>query len=81
MSMEAKEVREKIIKPKLAEFFGNIIANALVSKAAIAGMKGSSDKEKLRLMVESVCSDQKVIGIWGMAQTNKQKNEWLNLIQ
>ena len=79
--MEAKEVREKVIKPKLAEFFGNIIANALVSKAAVAGMKGSSDKEKLRLTVESICSDQKVLGIWGVAQTNKQKNEWLNLIQ
>ncbi|MFC1562554.1 hypothetical protein ACFL4Z_00710 [candidate division KSB1 bacterium] len=79
--MDAKEVREKIIKPKLAELFGNIIANALVSKAAVAGMKGSSNKEKLILMVESVCNDQKVIGMWGIAQTNKQKNEWLNLIQ
>ena len=81
MTMEAKEVREKVIKPKLAEFFGNIIANALVSKAAIAGMKGGSNKEKLKLMVECICTDQKILGIWGVAQTNKQKNEWLNLIQ
>ena len=81
MIMDAKEVRESIIKPKLAEVFGNIIANALVSKAAVAGMKGSTDKEKLTLIVESICSDQKVVGMWGEAQTNKQKNEWLKFAQ
>ena len=79
--MDSKVIRETVIKPKLTEIFGNIIANALVSKAAIAGMKGSSDEEKLKLIVESICSDAKVIGMWGATQSVKQKGEWLSLLK
>ena len=79
--MDAKTIREKFIRPKLTEIFGSVIANALVSKAALAGMKGTNELEKLTMTVECICSDAKVIGMWGMTQSGKQKEEWLKLLQ
>ena len=78
--MDAKTIRETIIKPKLSGVFGNTIANTLITGATLAGIKGGSEQEKLTLMVNAVCSDKKVVGMWGAAQTEKQKQEWLKLL-
>ncbi|MCL5960123.1 MAG: hypothetical protein M1358_12565 [Chloroflexi bacterium] len=78
--MDAKTARETVIKPKLVEVFGNTIASTLITGAIAAGMKGSSEHEKLKLMVECICANQKVVGMWGASQTERQKREWLNLI-
>ncbi len=78
--MDAKTVREETIKPKLIEFFGTAMASKLIIAATGAGMKGKDEKEKLQLMVEAVCSDSQVNAMWGTAQVNKHKQEWLKLI-
>jgi len=77
----AMSVRDTIIKPKLAEIFGNFIANVLITKAISAGRRGKTEQEKLNLMVESICSDPKVKGMWGAAQTVKQKHAWLSAMK
>jgi len=79
--MNAKTVRDTIIKPKLVEIFGVLIANSLLSKATLAGIRGETEKDKLQLMVDCICTDPKVKGMWGNAQTLRQKEEWLNNIQ
>jgi len=79
--MDVKTIRETVIKPKLIEIFGNIIANSLLSKATLASMKGITEKDKLQLIVECICSDPKVKGMWGTAQSMRQKTEWLKHIQ
>ena len=78
--MDAKTVRDSVIKPKLAEVFGNVMANLLLTKAVSASMKGGSEQEKLKLMVDAICSNPKVTGMWGAAQTQKQQAEWLRAL-
>ena len=78
--MDAQTVREKTIKPKLVETFGNAIASALITTAAIAGAGGASEPEKLQLAVNAICADPRVLGMWGNAQTERQKKEWLTLV-
>ncbi len=78
--MDAKTVREDIIKPKLIEFFGSTMTSKLIIAATGAGMTGKNEKEKLQLMVEAICSDSQVNAMWGAAQVNKHKQEWLKLV-
>ena len=75
--MDAEAVGEKVIRPKLAEIFGATIADLLLTKATFAAMQGGTAQETYRLMVESVCSHPKVVAMWGAAQTEKMKEEWL----
>ena len=78
--MDAQTARETVIKPKLVEVFGNTIASSLITKAAMAGMAGTSEQEKLKLMADFICADPRVLGMWGNAQTERQKKEWLALV-
>jgi len=78
--MDAKTIKETVIKPKLIEIFGNTIGNSLITKATLAGMRGNSEQEKLALMVEAICSNPIVVGMWGAAQTEKLKQEWLKCL-
>jgi len=78
--MDAQTARETVIKPKLVEVFGNAIASSLITKAAMAGMAGTSEQEKLKLMADFICADPRVLGMWGNAQTERQKREWLALV-
>ena len=79
--MDAKTALETVMKPKLEEVFGTSMSKFLVTKAFGAGISGRSDPEKLRLMVDSICNDPKVLGMWGSSQTARQKNEWLCLVK
>jgi hypothetical protein len=73
-------IRETVIKPKLLEVFGGVIGHYLLTNGIVAGMKGTTEDEKLKLTVESICSDPKVIGMWGAVGAEKQKREWLGLL-
>jgi len=78
--MDAQTARETILKPKLVEVFGNAIAANLVTKAGMASQSGTSEQEKLKIVVDFICADPKVLGMWGAAQTERQKKEWLTLV-
>ena len=78
--MNANTIKETVIKPKLIEIFGNAIGNSLVTKATLAGMRADTEQEKLKLMVETICSNSLVVGMWGAAQTEKLKQEWLKYL-
>ena len=78
--MDAKTARETVIRPKLAELFGNTMASALTTQATLAGMQGTTEQDKLRRMVEAICSSPKVVGMLGAAQMERQKREWLRLV-
>ena len=78
--MDAQTARETVIKSKLIEVFGNSIASSLITKAAMAGMAGTSEQEKLKLIADCICADSRVLGMWGNAQADRQKKEWLALV-
>jgi hypothetical protein len=73
-------IRETVIKPKLIEVFGTAIGNFLLTNGIVAGMQGSTEEEKLRLTVESICSDPRAVGMWGKVGAEKQKQEWFGLL-
>ena len=79
MGYDAKTMRETIIKPKLTEMFGVTLASVLLTDATLAGMAGKTEREKIQIMLDKICGDKKVLGMWGAAQTAKQKQEWLKL--
>jgi hypothetical protein len=78
MEMDAKTIKEMIIKPKLIEIFGNAIGSSLLTKATLAGIKGGTEQEKLELMVETIFSNPFVVGMWGAKQAERLRQEWLN---
>ncbi len=79
--MDAKTVRDKIIRPKLEEVFGNVLTNLILTRSITAAMKGGTEPEKFKLMVESICSDPKVVSMWGAAQIQTYKHEWMALLK
>ncbi len=78
---EIEIIIKKIIKPQLNKIFGGIIVDELISKATVLGMKGNSDNEKIKLIIESICSDQRCIGMLGTSGVIKQRNEWSHLLK
>ena len=79
--MDYGKIKETIIKPKLASLFGNLNASVIVQKySSQAIMKANNEKEKLTLLVNGICNDKQVVGIWGMAQATRHKQEWLKLV-
>ena len=78
--MDAATVGQEIILPKLKEVFGNSLANIIFAKGTMESIHGSTEQEKLKLMCEKICNDPKVVNMWGEAQANSQKLEWLKNI-
>ena len=78
--MDARTARETVIKPKLEEVLGNAMASSLLTMSIGAGMSGTNEHEKLQLMVNSICTDKRVVGMWGAAQTERQRREWSALV-
>ena len=78
---ETEIIIEKTIKPQLNKLFGSIVVDELISKATVLGMKADSDNEKIKLIIESICSDQRCVGMLGTSGVIKQRNEWLHLLK
>lgn len=79
--MDPRTLREEVIRPKLVELFGSTVANTILTDSILAGMAGSTDQDKLKLIVESVCSDHKVATMLGASQLQKQKQEWMQWVK
>ena len=78
--MDPITIRNTIIKPKLVDVFGRVFASSLLAMAITEGLKGTTPEEKLGLMVDTICSDPQVVGMWGKSGTERQKREWLELL-
>ncbi len=75
-------MKEKVLRPKLAEVLGNLLASSIISKySGEAIMKGNTDQEKCGILIDALCKDPKVTNIWGTAQATRQKQEWLKLVK
>ena len=82
--MDSKEVVDQVVKPKLTEVFGGMMCSMIVSKAYTSTFKivakSQTPLDTYKLVIESICSNPKVIAMWGENGANKQKEEWINLI-
>lgn len=75
--MELKEIQEDIIKEKLKSLFGIALGGSIYTRGLLATSSGKTEKEKLSLMVEKICANDKVIAMLGQAGTESQRKEWL----
>jgi hypothetical protein len=78
--MDLKTFKEKILQPKLAEAFGSTTANMLITVATLDAVGGATEGDKQRIMVDSICANQKVVAMWGEKQTAIQKAMWLKMV-
>lgn len=78
--MKFSSIRDKVIKPKLIDILGKSLAEEIYTNARFAAAKGKDDRECLQYFVEKTCSDPHFLGMWGTAQAQKQKKEWLDLL-
>jgi len=79
--MDPRTIRDSVIKPKMIEIFGKAIGNLIFSTGILAAMDGrKTEEERFRVMVETICKESEVISLWGEADAQKQKEEWLRLL-
>ncbi|HNT29335.1 MAG TPA: hypothetical protein PKL83_00095 [bacterium] len=78
--MDYQTAATTVVKPKLEEIFGAMLGGAIFTSGFVAALKGADDKDKMRILVEAVCTNQQVLAMWGDAQTANQKNQWLALV-
>lgn len=74
--MDADALKDKLIRPKLAEVFGELLAGSIVTRATLAALQGQNEDERKRMIIEAVCSHERVLAMWGEARTARQKQEW-----
>ena len=79
--MDADALKDQVIRPKLAEVFGDLLAGSIVTRAMLAALVGQNEEERKRLMIEAVCAHERVLAMWGAARAAKQKDEWLQQCQ
>ena len=78
--MEFSSIRDKVIKLKLIDMLGKTLAEEIYTNARFASAAGKDDRERLQYFVDKACSDQRFLGMWGTAQAQKQKKEWIDLL-
>ena len=78
--MNLNQIQDTVIKPKLVEGFGGLMASLLMTAGmgAMAGCK--DDKERLAAMAKAICSNEKVKAMWGDAMAAKRLKEWSSLL-
>jgi hypothetical protein len=74
--MDADGLKDKVIRPKLAEVFGELLAGSIVTRATLAALQGRDEDDRKRLIIDAVCSHERVLAMWGQARTARQKQEW-----
>jgi hypothetical protein len=79
--MNFDTICNKVIRPKLTDMLGRVLAEGIYQKARFAAAAERDDQHKLRVFVATTCSDPKFIGMWGTAQAARQGHEWLALLE
>jgi hypothetical protein len=76
MIMDSRTLRDKLIKPKLVESFGNVLASSIMISGTSAGMTAANDDAKKIAIIDAICSNPKVKSMWG-SKVNRFKREWM----
>lgn len=79
--MRIDDIRDEVIKPKLIDMLGNTMADDIYRKAGYATLGVTNELEIPRIFVDKACLDPRFFGMWGTAQAEKQKSEWMELLR
>jgi len=65
------------IKPQLIKALGRQIANSLLTQGTLAYVStDGSEKERFEAFINSICSDERLISVWGEKIAAGQAEEW-----
>lgn len=79
--MDPEEAIETKIQPTLSDTLGPTVAKSLLTRATLAYVTAVGGKaQRYRVLVDSICSDERVIQTWGEVGAAKQANQWKNLV-
>jgi hypothetical protein len=79
--LDPEEAIEAKIEPTLSDTLGPTVAKSLLTRATLAYVTAVGGKaQRYRALVESICSDERVIQTWAEVGAAKQANEWKNLV-
>lgn len=76
--MSITHIVDKVIKPDLENVFGPamtariIMSSRAKANAPIVGMR----KEDFEKMIEAICCDDRVVGMWGSAGIHERRVRW-----
>lgn len=79
--MDAETAIETRIKPQLIEAFGRQVVNSLLTHATFAYViTDGSEEERFEAFIDSICSDDRVLGLWGGRTVARQRKGWGALV-
>lgn len=79
--MDTETAIETRIRPRLINTFGRRVANSLLTLATLSYVTaGGSEREKYKAFVRSICSDERVVSVWGEGVTARREEEWKALL-
>ncbi len=79
--MKAETIIDSTIKPQLVEALGRQVANSLLTRATLSYVStDGSEKERYETLLYSICSDKRVIGVWGKQDAARQMTEWKTML-
>ena len=79
--MDFERICNKVIRPKLNDMLGKVLADRLYQKARFAMVEARTDEQRLDLFVTAISGDPHFLGMWGTAQAAKQTREWRGLLK
>ncbi len=79
--MDTETAIETRIERRLVDAFGRRVANSLLTVATVRYATASGNaKERYRVFVQSICSDDRVVRAWGEQGAARQREEWEALV-
>ena len=79
--MDSEKAIETEIEPQLVEDFGQEVANLLLTRATLCyATMIAGERQRFEAFVHSICTDGRVIEVWGQETAAVQGKRWRALI-
>ena len=80
--MDVETAVETTIEPQLVDALGRQVANSLLTRATLSYVTIRGDeKKRFEAFVNEICSDDRLINLWGEPAAAKQQEEWIALFR
>ena len=79
--MDAETAIHDEIEPVLVDAFGQSLSRCLLTLATLSYITAmGGETQRYRALVDSICTDTRVVRKWGEDGAAKQATEWKNLV-
>ena len=79
--MDAETAIAAQIEPRLVDILGQHVANTLLTRATLCYVTTIGiELKRYAAFIHSICSDARLIQVWGSEGTRQQEKDWLALL-